>query len=232
MPRADLQHVLALYDGEIAWTDMFLGFILGELRRHGLEESTVVMLLADHGEEFYEHGLRGHRQALFEESIRIPLIVRWPGRVPAGLLLRDQAAMIDIMPTLLDLAGVPVGDDVMGRSLVPLFAGHPLPRGSAAVSELFSHGQQLRSFRRNDRKMIANLAMQRQIFIDMEDDPGEQKMIRQMDHPAISLLTRDRQQAMGWIERWRQALPVEKSPPELPSDLRRQLVELGYLEAE
>jgi arylsulfatase A-like enzyme len=232
IPEADLEHVLSQYDGEIAWTDMFLGFILGELRRHGLEESTVVMLLSDHGEEFYEHGLRGHRLALFEESIRIPLIVRWPGHVPAGRQLVDQVAMVDIMPTLLDLAGVPAGNDVMGRSLVPLFEGNTLPEGPAAVSELLSQGQQLCSFRRNDRKMIANVAIQRQIFIDLVDDPGEQQVISDPNHPAINLLARDMQQAMGWVERYRQALPVEKSPPELPDDLRRHLVELGYLEEE
>jgi arylsulfatase A-like enzyme len=232
MPKADLEHVLALYDGEIAWTDLFVGYILAELQRLGLDESTVVMLLSDHGEEFYEHGLRGHRLTLFEESIRIPLIVRWPGHVPAGRQLKSQVAMVDIMPTLLDLAGVPAGEDVMGRSLVPFFEGNTLPEGPAAVSELFSLGNQLRSFRRNHRKMIANEEIQRQIFIDLVSDPGEQQMIRRMDHPAINLLTRDMQQAMNWIERYRSALPVEKSPPELPDDLRRHLVELGYLEEE
>ncbi len=232
MPEADLQHVLALYDGEIAWTDLFVGHILAELKRRGLDESTVVMLLSDHGEEFYEHGLRGHRLALFEESIRIPLVVRWPGRVPAGRQLENQVAMVDIMPTLLDMAGIAAGDEVMGRSLVPLFEGKSLPEGPAAVCELYSLDNKLRSFRRNERKMIVNEAVNRQLFIDLVDDPAEQTMIRRMDHPAISLLTRDARQAMNWIARFRQALPVEQSPPELPDDLRRHLVELGYLEEE
>jgi len=232
MPRADLEHVLALYDGEIAWTDLFIGRILAELRRLGLEESTVVMLLSDHGEEFYEHGLRGHRLALFEESIRIPLIVRWPGRIPAGRRLPDQVAMIDIMPTLLDLAGVPAGDEVMGRSLAPLFEGKTLPAGPAAVSELYSLGHQLRTYRRNDRKMIDNEEIGRQLYVDLEADPGEQLFIRDADHPKAGLLAGDAREAKGWIERFRSALPVESRPPTLPDELREQLVELGYLEAE
>lgn len=232
MPRADLEHVLALYDGEIAWTDHFIGRILADLRRLGLEESTVVMLLSDHGEEFYEHGLRGHRLALFEESIRIPLIVRWPGRVPAGLRLPDQASMIDVLPTLLDLAGVPVEGEVMGRSLAPLFEGRTLPPGPAAVSELFSLGNELRSFRRNGRKMIDNEALQRQLYIDLETNPGEQQFIREAGHPKFGLLVSDAREAMRWIERFRTDLPVGNKPPTLPEDLKEQLVELGYLEAE
>jgi arylsulfatase A-like enzyme len=232
MPRADLEHVLALYDGEIAWTDHYIGRILADLRRLGLEASTVVMLLSDHGEEFYEHGLRGHRLALFEESIRIPLIVRWPGRVPAGLRVPDQAAMIDVMPTLLDLAGVPVGGEVMGRSLAPLFEGRALPPGPAAVSELYSLGNELRSFRHNDRKLIDNESLRRQLYIDLEKDPEEQRFIRDASDPKFDLLVGDAREAMSRIERFRAAMPVENKPPTLPDDLKRQLVELGYLEAE
>jgi hypothetical protein len=83
-PR-DLHHLKALQAGELAWTDSQIGRVLDTLGELGLAENTVVIVTADHGEEFGEHGGLGHRRTLYEEALRVPLIVRGPHAVPAGL---------------------------------------------------------------------------------------------------------------------------------------------------
>ena len=72
MDRLDLEHVVALYDGEIALVDMFLGRLFQQLKRRGLWDETMVIVTADHGDEFFEHGNKGHRKSLYRETLQIP----------------------------------------------------------------------------------------------------------------------------------------------------------------
>jgi arylsulfatase A-like enzyme len=231
MPARDLEHIIALYDGEIGWTDEHVGKILADLDKLKLRDKTVVMLLSDHGEEFFEHGRKGHRQTLYDEVIRIPLIVRYPGHVPAGLRVRRQARMIDVAPTLLDLVGMPAPTNVMGHSLVPLFSGGELSGDTLAVSELFSVGRELRSFRRLDSKMIYNEQTKGASFFSLLEDPRERNPLTQTGNPTVSRLSADARQALERLESFRHALPAETLPPKLTENVRRQLESLGYLKA-
>ena len=229
MPRRDLEHIIALYDGEIAWTDEHVGKILGEIDALELRESTIVMLLSDHGEEFFEHGRKGHRQTLYDEVIRIPLIVRWPGHVPAGRRYSDQARMIDVLPTLLDLLELAVPDDVMGQSLVPLLASGSLSHDTLAVSELFSVGRELRAYRRPTRKLIHDLkTKQRQIF-DLVADPNEKSPLGNVALDWVRELFEDMKQSQAWLDDFRDRLPAERVTPVLTENVRRQLESLGYI---
>jgi arylsulfatase A-like enzyme len=76
--QRDLEHLQALYEGEIAWLDDQVGRLLRRIDELGLDDSTLIVVLADHGDEFFEHGAIGHRRTLFEESVRVPLIVKLP----------------------------------------------------------------------------------------------------------------------------------------------------------
>jgi arylsulfatase A-like enzyme len=107
MDPRDLAHVRALYDGEIRCTDDHLGRIVATLRALDALDDTIVVVTADHGEEFFEHGLKGHGVALHDEVIRIPLVVRWPRRIAAGQRVSEQVRLGDLAPTILGLAGVP-----------------------------------------------------------------------------------------------------------------------------
>ena len=109
MARGDLEHLIALYDGEIRWTDEWIGRLMEMLRTKGLLDRTLIVLTADHGEEFFEHGAKGHGKSLYDETIRVPLIVRLPGVVEAGLRISQQVRTIDIYPTVLDIARVGAG---------------------------------------------------------------------------------------------------------------------------
>ena len=77
--------MIALYDGEIAWTDRHVGLLIERLEEHGLLDETIVVVTADHGEEFFEHGRFGHRKELYDESVRVPLVVRYPAELQQDL---------------------------------------------------------------------------------------------------------------------------------------------------
>jgi len=118
----------ALYDGEIRYTDDLLADFLARLDTLGANDHTLVVLVADHGEHFGEHGgLFLHGISLFEELLHVPLILRAPGLIPAGKRIAQNVGLIDVAPTVLDLVGLPAPGWMQGRSLVPLLRGDSLP---------------------------------------------------------------------------------------------------------
>jgi arylsulfatase A-like enzyme/Flp pilus assembly protein TadD len=118
-----------LYDGEIAYADESLGALLERIKRKGLYKDTVVVMASDHGEGLGDHEEMTHSYLLYNSTLHVPLIVRGPG-VPAGTRVHGRVRLLDILPTVLELLGVPIPNDVQGRSLVPLFAAG---KGGAAV---------------------------------------------------------------------------------------------------
>ena len=117
MPARDLEHILALYDGEIRFTDHHVGIVLDHLRSKGLLDSTVVMVVSDHGDEFFEHGNKGHHRTVYDEVLRIPMLLRLPGGEQGGRTIDRQTSLIDVFPTVLDAAGLSPGSGAEGESL-------------------------------------------------------------------------------------------------------------------
>ncbi len=110
------------YLASIRWTDEVLARVARVLDRAGMLENTVLIVASDHGETFGENGRHGHAYNVYSPVLRVPLIVRLPFDVPA-MRVSTQVRNLDIAPTMLDLAGIPVPDDFEGRSLVPLITG-------------------------------------------------------------------------------------------------------------
>ena len=106
MDPRDLAHVIALYDGEIAAVDRELSRLFAELERRGLSHETPVVITSDHGEEFFEHGAKLHGGHLYRETLQVPLIVVWPGKIPAGVRRSECTGLIDLVPTLRAAAGL------------------------------------------------------------------------------------------------------------------------------
>jgi arylsulfatase A-like enzyme len=98
-----------LYDAEVAYLDTHLGTLLDALDRLGLAADTLVVITSDHGEGLWDHGAQMHGVQIYEEQVRVPLLVRWPGRIPPGRVIEAPVGLIDIAPTLLDLLGIGVG---------------------------------------------------------------------------------------------------------------------------
>lgn len=123
----DLQRLVDLYDGEIAYTDAQVGRLLAWIDDAGQVERSLVAVTADHGESLTEHGyLFNHGLLLYEPSLRVPLLLRLPASQPAAVQVIDSPVQIlDLFPTLLQVAGLPLPEGTEGRSLLPLVRGEP-----------------------------------------------------------------------------------------------------------
>ena len=108
------------YDGEIAFMDEAVGTVIGKLRQKNLRERTLVVLAGDHGEAFGEKVEMGHGVFLYDGTLKVPLILYAPGRLPEGRVVPSRVRLTDIVPTVLDMVKTPVPDDVEGQSLIPL----------------------------------------------------------------------------------------------------------------
>jgi arylsulfatase A-like enzyme len=121
--KIEMERILALYDGEILYTDTEIDRLLAGLERRAFLDRTLTVLTADHGEEFLEHGGMLHGHSLFGELLHVPLLFRLPGRIQPGLRLDARVRALDILPTVLDFCGLPGRDACRGASLYPLLAG-------------------------------------------------------------------------------------------------------------
>jgi len=106
MSREQLQDEVAAYDGAIAYVDNEIGRLLDELDRSGVGQNTIVVITSDHGEMLGEHDLYLHRNCLYREAIHVPLMIRWPGRVPAGRRIAHPVSIASIPATLAELVGL------------------------------------------------------------------------------------------------------------------------------
>jgi tetratricopeptide (TPR) repeat protein len=111
------------YDGEIAFMDEAVGAVVGKLREMNLAGRTLVVLAGDHGEAFGEKVETGHGVFIYDQTLKVPLVLHAPGHLPDGKVVSTRVRLTDIVPTVLDMAGLPVPADVEGESLVPLAAG-------------------------------------------------------------------------------------------------------------
>jgi arylsulfatase A-like enzyme len=113
------------YDGSIRGMDAEIGRLLEALREMGLDQDTLIVWGTDHGEEFWEHNQLFHGQNVYGELNQVPLVFRWPNSpdVKKGVMIDQQVQNLDIMPTILELAGIPGPTNMQGRSLVPLLNG-------------------------------------------------------------------------------------------------------------
>lgn len=172
VPPAEVAHLSDLYDDEVAYFDDQLPVLLAALDASGKAERTVLVLAADHGESFLEHGDLKHCRAPYGEELRTPLFFRVPGGV-AGARIHGPASNLDIVPTLLELAAVPSAELALeGRSLVRwLSAAAPLapPLGGLA----FASQGPYRTVFDGRWKLLADLSAKQFLLFDLKADPGE-----------------------------------------------------------
>ena len=170
----------ALYDDEIRRVDRFFGKILQNLERAGVLQNTLIILTADHGEELLDHGFVGHastslRARLYEEIIRIPLIISWPGRLE-GTRLEGPVSQIDILPTVAELLGWELPHYIQGKSLLPSEKSH-LSASRPVFFESVIAGNQ--TSKENEQQWVRGIRQGRYKYVstgelyDLELDPGE-----------------------------------------------------------
>ena len=227
LPHGLLERAKGLYDAELAFLDAEVGRLLEGLSDRGLDGDTLVVVTADHGEEFGEHGGFEHGHTLFEELLHVPLLMRLPGLIPAGEVPAARVGLIDVAPTVCDLAGVSVPASFHGRSLLPILRGE-----EPAASPILAHGNfwgpALSSWTAGRWKLVLTPEGegQRARLYDLEADPGEQNDLARERPEEVAALREalERALAAGGGEEGRAS--VELSPEE-----RQRLEALGYLGA-
>jgi arylsulfatase A-like enzyme len=222
----------ARYLGEVEYVDFGFGRLLEALRARDELDETVVVLTSDHGEEFGEHGQLGHGKTVFEEVVRVPLLIRAPGRLSAGARSDSPVQLVDIAPTLLEAAGVSVPTKLPGRSLFAEANGATPPRSlftrivldrssSAAVIE---YPWKLIVDRKADATHLYNLASDRHEENNLADRrEHEKRKQRMLTKLATRLQSAD---DMG------KKAKRQRHESELPAATRESLEALGYLEPE
>jgi arylsulfatase A-like enzyme/cytochrome c-type biogenesis protein CcmH/NrfG len=211
------------YDAEIAYADAQLGRILDALERDGRLDRTVVAALGDHGEMLGEHGELTHGFFVYDAAVRIPAVVAAPGLAPRAVA--DQVRIVDLMPTLLELLGVPSPGPVEGTSLLPLARGERL--SLQAISESwfprFHYGwSELVAIQDERFKLIR---APRPELYDLERDPGETASIAASDPQRAHALARALDEALAAA-----GAGARPRPPEtVDTETAERLEALGYV---
>ena len=172
VPPETIDFARALYRAEIAAVDEGVGLFLDYLDRSGLSDETVVAVTADHGEEFWEHGKFEHGHTLYEEIIHVPLMIRVP-RFAGEEEVGARVSLVDVVPSLFDLLGLPVSPGFQGESLVPLMKG-AVPGGPRyRFSEALLYGHEWKAVVGDRYKFSWNEERQIGALFDLHADPWE-----------------------------------------------------------
>ncbi len=249
-PSDELGREIAAYDAEIAFTDAAVGELLDALDALGIAGDTLVIVTADHGEGLMQRGYMLHGLSVHEEEVRVPLLLRWPGRLPAGAVVSEPVSLLDVVPTVLELVGVAGSSGAFeGRSLAdglregarldperPVFvyrrdfgpgrrrpvvlAGDEAGEGTESIEVA---GWQL-GVRAGRWKYVLAPDEAPPALYDLDSDPGERENAAAA-HPEPA------QRLAALLARWRRAHPDPSPTSDGPSEAdRARLRALGYAE--
>lgn len=229
----DLQ-LAELYRGELAYMDAHVGRLLEGLAERGWDEEALVLVTADHGETFHEHGDSwNHGLWVHETTVRVPLIVDAPGALGRGLRVTDPVSTVDLVPTVLDLLEVESTGRVEGRSLVPYLRGERLPprpvfteatQPKQSVGHPWRNSPKAKAIRVGSWKYVWAPYLDHEGLYELDGDPGE-RVNRIADPEAELRLTPLRQALRAWSA---SARPLPSAPNHDP-DTVQKLRDLGYL---
>ena len=212
-----------LYDGEIAFDDEVIGSVLDRLDRAGRLSSTIVAVIGDHGESLGEHGEDTHAVFVYESTLRVPMILAWPGRLPAGRRVSSLVRGIDLAPTLLDLADRPPLAGAQGRTLMPLVRGAATGARSAYAESyfplLYMNWAPLRSIQDERWKFIDAPTPE---LYDLQRDASEQTNLAEREPARAAALRRALDAVTG-------GAPGVMTRRTIDADTAAKLAALGYV---
>jgi arylsulfatase A-like enzyme len=171
---ADRDRIIGQYDGAIAYGDQEFGRFLEGLRERGLYDRAMIVFLADHGEELFDHGGWDHGRTLFDELVRVPLVVKYPRGREAGRRVARQVQLVDVLPTILKTQGIPEPPGIVGRSLDESF--HATGPERPAVLETSYYEHVVYGARTSEAKYVRDFHPANvKVFFDLRRDPGERQ---------------------------------------------------------
>jgi arylsulfatase A-like enzyme/Flp pilus assembly protein TadD len=233
-PEADAKASRTLYDGEIASVDRQIGRFIAKLEERAALDDTIVVFTSDHGESLGEHGEATHAMFIYEATVRVPLIIRYPAKLPAGATYRGSVRAVDLMPTILglvdlkpsDTQGVDLSKALAGAAVAPALS----PYSESLHSELEFGMAPLHGIRSNDWTYIR---APRPELYDRAKDPGETRnLLEDASAPGSQTardraLTMDKQLVDVFEDSKRFGLVSELEP--LDEETTQMLQALGYM---
>ncbi|MEM7435923.1 MAG: sulfatase [Myxococcota bacterium] len=230
---ADKRHIRALYDGEISYHDRWFGDFMDKLDEAGVLEDTVVIVVSDHGEEFWEHGNVGHGHQIHQELIHVPFIMNWRGSLPAGTRVSDNQDHGSLVPTLFDAMGLEPPAYLEGNSLLGIARGEAAPAPAAGFS---THQGEREATWCGRYKLLQRGPISTSLF-DVDGDPSCQNNLKTSHPIALTAMRAVLGQFQGAPNkaRWRSrelergvAMNVTAEDVEMDATTREQLKALGY----
>jgi len=213
--------VVALYDGQVRQLDDYMKQLMERMKQWSILDNTLIIITSDHGEELFEHGFIGHASTslnakLYDEIIHIPLIIWWPKKIKHRVA-GERVQQIDIMPTILDVLGIPPSEGLQGYSLLPSIQGKPANNLRPVFCETILGGFQstkemedvrLRCVRTNEWKLIytsmpvsnvgsGGLGDGKYELYNLNNDPKEERNIFE-NHPEVAKELKKK--LFQWIE--------------------------------
>jgi len=237
---AERRYISDLYDGDIANTDRVIGGLLLTLREEGLLDRTIVVVTSDHGEDLWDHDaveIPRHGHTLYEEIVHVPLLMRAPSLVPAGIRLQTPVSLIDLAPTLLALAGLPPRASMRGQNMAAALEAGEEPEMRPLLSEAVRYGPPRYAWRQDALKVILTPAPatidefswvipKRVEIFDLAGDPLERDSLTATpptgSRAAITVLK-------GRADR-NSEYESDETGPEQAEELKQQLRSLGYVD--
>jgi len=171
----DKDFIIGLYNGELSFVDHWVGAFFDYLKEKKIYERSLIILTADHGEEFWEHNSFEHGHSLYQEVLSVPLLIRFPEGENAGLAVKEYVTLADIAPSILAYLGIETSFPANGRSFISMPGAviRPFPR--AIISELNRIGPPLQCIIKYPYKLILNLINGKIEIYNLEKDPGEKE---------------------------------------------------------
>lgn len=224
------RYLEAVYNDQVRHADAWIGRFLQYLKDRRLYDNTLIIISADHGEEFWDHGGFEHGRTMYDEVLRVPLLVKFPGSKYGGTQVAQLVRSIDVLPTVVQIAGVPVPRGIRGHTLTELLTGG----GSASKArELYAestlYGEEQKALRTAEHKLIFHIESRKMEVYELRSDPGEHRDLASDQAVAGALreqllrLARESEQRGAWWAKY-----GEKAPP-LDQESLERLRSIGYM---
>jgi len=227
--REQLAHAVRSYQAEVLAVDRALGALLAALDARGQRDRTLVVVAADHGEGLGQHGTLDHAPNIYEEQLRVPLLLRWPGELAAGRRIREPVGLVDVAPTIAELAGVNFSTEPDGRSLAAALASGAVadPRPIVGRRRHYERAYQghrgTKFFVRSGRWKYIRATEDPDELYDLVADPEERQNIHEANPAAAARLG-------GILDASLARHPDRTVAVEPSEEVRRGLEALGYAE--
>jgi arylsulfatase A-like enzyme len=228
LPLEDRDYIRGMYDGGIKYTDHCIGQLLTQLDQMGLRENTLVIITSDHGEAFQEHNRFLHDQ-VYNHTMKVPLMMRLPGRISFEKRIEQPVGIIDILPTILDFAEIKTQGSFQGTPLTQVITG----KGSSKDTPVYATGKYGQEMIAGDRwKLIYSVPSQAKELYDLKNDPGEKNNVADTEKEQADIMLA---QLSKWMEqneklRIQAGADSAKKKTKLSEKDLKKLKSLGYIE--